>query len=154
MQVTELKFTQLLKTDLDTAWKFFSSPQNLNEITPSSLSFTILSDVQNTAMYRGMIIRYKVSPFSGIRMNWVTEITQAEDRKYFIDEQRFGPYALWHHQHHFEETPEGVLMTDILNYKVGFGFLGNIANSLIVANKIQEIFSYRKTKLDQLFNHA
>lgn len=104
-----------------------------------------------TKMYPGMIITYKVSPLWGIKMNWMTEITHVKENEYFVDEQRFGPYALWHHQHHFKEVVGGVLMTDLLNYAVPYGFVGRIANKLLVASQIKKIFDYREEAIAHLF---
>ncbi|MGZ3927364.1 MAG: SRPBCC family protein, partial [Mucilaginibacter sp.] len=110
-------YETLLPTTLDKAWDFFSSPSNLSKITPPEMNFIVTSDNRAQAkMYPGMIITYKVSPLLGIKMNWMTEITQVREMEYFVDEQRFGPYALWHHQHHFKKVEGGVLMTDILDY--------------------------------------
>jgi ligand-binding SRPBCC domain-containing protein len=102
-------------------------------------------------MYPGMIIQYTVQPVAGIPLNWVTEITQVKEYEYFIDEQRFGPYSFWHHQHHFEENNKGVLMTDILHYGIPFGPMGKLADRFFVGKKVEEIFSYREQKLDVLF---
>lgn len=98
-----------------------------------------------------MIITYKVSPVFGIKMDWMTEITHVDDHRYFVDEQRFGPYALWHHQHHFKEIPGGVEMTDILDYAIGYGIIGRLGNAVLVAKEIQKIFSYRVKAVDELF---
>lgn len=137
---------------LEKAWDFFSSPLNLAEITPKDMTFKVTSpNMENTKMYPGMIITYKVSPLLGIKLNWMTEITHVMDNKFFIDEQRFGPFAFWHHQHHFEEIDGGILMKDILHYAVGWGFLGNIANALIVAKQIKHIFDFRFKKVEELF---
>ncbi|MBS1524201.1 MAG: SRPBCC family protein [Bacteroidetes bacterium] len=134
------------------AWDFFTSPLNLTKITPAEMNFVVTSDFQpGTKVYPGMIITYKVSPLWGIKMNWMTEITQVKEKQYFIDEQRFGPYALWHHQHHFQETDRGVLMTDIVNYAIGWGFIGRIANSLVVAKKLEEVFDYREKVIRKIF---
>jgi ligand-binding SRPBCC domain-containing protein len=92
-----------------------------------------------------------VKPVAGIPLYWMTEITQVKDRTYFIDEQRFGPYSLWHHQHHFKEIPGGVEMTDIIHYKNPLGILGRIANALFVKNKLKTIFDYRFKKVEELF---
>ncbi|MFM7813134.1 MAG: SRPBCC family protein, partial [Flavobacteriales bacterium] len=97
--------TTTLPISLDEAWHFFSRPENLNEITPDDMSFEIITDVAGKKMHAGMIIEYKISPFAGVNMNWVTEISHCVDHQFFVDEQRFGPYAFWHHQHHFEATP-------------------------------------------------
>ena len=114
--------------------------------------FEITSKGMQEKMYPGMIITYKVSPMLGIKMNWVTEITQVKDKHFFIDEQRVGPYSLWHHQHFFEEKEGGILMTDIVTYKPPFGFLGDIANSIFIKKQLESIFEYRFKVMDQKFN--
>jgi len=152
MKAYHLKFSQCVPISLSEAWDFFSSPMNLARITPKEMAFTVTSELQpNEKMYPGMIITYKVSPMAGIKLNWMTEITQVEDLKYFIDEQRFGPYKFWHHQHHFKEIPGGVEMNDMLTYGLPMGIFGNIANSVFVAAKLQEIFNFRKKKVIELF---
>lgn len=100
-----------------------------------------------------MMISYLVSPLLGIKMKWVTEITHVEENKFFVDEQRVGPYAIWHHQHHLEETKDGVLMKDILNYSPPMGFLGSMANALIIRKKLEEIFAYRTVKVEEIFGN-
>ena len=152
MKAFHLKFSQQIPISLEEAWDFFSSPMNLAKITPADMAFVVTSELPaNQKMYPGMIITYKVSPVAGIKLNWMTEITQVEDHKYFIDEQRFGPYKFWHHQHHFKEIPGGVEMDDILTYGLPMGIFGNIANSVFVANKLQQIFDYRTKKVIELF---
>ena len=151
MQVKRKEWTQFIPLPLEEVWQFFSRPENLNAITPDDMQFEILSDIEGVEMYQGMLIQYKVSPIPGIKMNWVTEITTVKDKQYFIDEQRFGPYALWHHQHHFEPKDGGVLMRDILHYKVPFGPIGNIADAIFVNNKIEEIFNYRVKAVERIF---
>lgn len=148
----QLKKTQLLNSDIDTIWDFASSPKNLKEITPDYMLFNITSEGLPEKMYPGMIITYEVSPLLNIKMKWVTEITQVVEKKFFIDEQRIGPYSLWHHQHFFEENDEGVLMTDIVTYKPPFGLLGDIANSLFIEKQLEEIFQYRWDAMDKKFN--
>nr|WP_262918366.1 SRPBCC family protein [Mucilaginibacter straminoryzae] len=134
------------------AWKFFSSPLNLGKITPPNMKFIVTSDYdENTVMYPGMIITYKVSPLLNVKMNWVTEITHVQEPNFFVDDQRLGPFALWHHEHHFEEIPGGVHMTDILTYAVGYGPLGSIANMLMVKKRIADIFKYREKAVIELF---
>ena len=152
MKAFHLKFSQKIPMSLDEAWDFFSSPLNLAKITPKEMAFVVTSELQpDEKMYPGMIITYKVSPVAGIKINWMTEITQVEDHQYFIDEQRFGPYKFWHHQHHFKEITGGVEMNDILTYGLPMGVFGNIANSVFVANKLQQIFDYRTKKVTELF---
>ncbi len=148
----QLNTTQRLPISLEKAWDFFSSPVNLKEITPDYMGFDITSGFgEGDKMYPGMIITYKVKPVAGIPLNWMTEITHIEDKKYFVDEQRFGPYSLWHHQHWFKEIEGGVEMQDKINYKLPLGFLGDIANSLFVKKQLQGIFDYRYKKLEEVF---
>lgn len=136
---------------MDEAWSFFSNPANLQAITPANLGFRIVSKYHGDKMYPGQIIEYKVSPLLGIPMYWMTEITHVEPGKYFVDEQRFGPYALWHHQHHFKQIEGGVEMTDIVNYRIPLGFLGRIANSVLVKRQLKKIFDFRFTKVEEMF---
>jgi ligand-binding SRPBCC domain-containing protein len=150
-----LKTTQILKSDMDTVWEFMSSPKNLARITPDYMGFQILSDEEDLKeMYSGQLIEYYVTPVMGIKMHWVTEITHVQDKHYFVDEQRFGPYALWHHKHFLKEVPEGIEMTDIIHYKIPFGFIGRIANTLFIKKKVKEIFDHRYSILEELFNHG
>jgi len=148
-----LKTVQRLPIDLSTAWDFFSSPDNLKVITPAKMGFEVTSQYKEDKMYPGMIITYKIHPLLGIPLNWTTEITHVDHTKYFVDEQRFGPYKFWHHQHKFYEIPGGIEMIDILHYKVGFGFLGNIINSLVVKKQLDYIFGYRYKKLEEIFGN-
>jgi len=150
-KVYSFKTVQLIPTDLKTAWDFFSNPNNLKNITPVNLGFKVISKYQGDTMYPGQVIEYKVSPLLGIPLYWMTEITHVEDKKYFVDEQRYGPYSLWHHQHHFKEVNGGVEMTDIVHYKIPFWFLGDIANSLFVQQQVQGIFDFRFKKVEELF---
>ena len=143
---------QFLKADLEKVWSFVSSPRNLKLITPPYMGFNITSIDLPEKMYAGMIITYKVSPILSIPTTWVTEITHVSEKKFFIDEQRVGPYTMWHHQHFFKEHKNGVLMNDIITYKAPFGPLGVIANSLFIRKKLESIFNYRYKTLNQIFN--
>lgn len=150
-KVYSLKTVQTIPVSLDEAWDFFSSPANLQTITPDSLGFKIISKHHGEKMYAGQIIEYKVSPLLGIPLYWMTEITHVDDKKYFVDEQRFGPYSLWHHQHHFKAVPGGVEMTDIVHYKLPLWFLGDMAHALFVKKQLQHIFDYRYKKTAAIF---
>ena len=143
---------QYLNTDLKSIWEFASSPKNLKKITPNYMLFNITSNIKNK-IYPGMIISYNVAPILNIKLNWVTEITHVIENEYFIDEQRIGPYSLWHHQHLFEsEGDNKVKMTDIVTYKPPFGLIGRIANTLFIKKQLESIFEYRRFKMDQIFN--
>jgi ligand-binding SRPBCC domain-containing protein len=151
MKVYKKETVQHINASLDECWEFFSSPRNLQKITPESMGFEI-TDFDNQSMYAGQIIQYRVSPLLGLKLRWTSEITQVKDKAYFIDDQRFGPYSFWHHKHFFEATENGVKMTDVIHYALPLGFLGRIMNALIVKNKLKEIFDYRFAKVDQIFN--
>lgn len=147
-----LKTEQELDVSLEKAWNFFSSPENLQKITPKHMGFKITSNVDSKA-YAGQIITYKVGLLPGIKSNWVTEITQVKEKQFFIDEQRFGPYKMWHHEHWFEELSNGnTLMKDKISYKIPFGFLGDIAQSIFIKKQLKGIFEHRFTTLEKLFN--
>jgi len=151
MAAHSIKTVQKIPVCLDQAWAFFSNPANLQAITQDGMGFKVISKHHGDVMYAGQLIEYTVKPVAGIPLYWMTEITQVKDRTYFIDEQRFGPYSLWHHQHHFKEIPGGVEMTDIIHYKNPLGILGRIANALFVKNKLKTIFDYRFKKVEELF---
>lgn len=142
---------QKINCSIDEIWEFISSPGNLKEITPDYMGFDIMTNNLPEKMYPGMIISYKVSPLLGIKMTWVTEITQVVEKKYFVDEQRVGPYSIWHHQHIIEPIENGVLMTDIVSYAPPLGFLGALANSLLIKNKLNEIFDYRTQAVEKRY---
>ena len=142
---------QKINWSIDEIWEFISSPGNLKEITPDYMGFDIKTNNLPEKMYPGMIISYKVSPLLGIKMTWVTEITQVVEKKYFVDEQRVGPYSIWHHQHIIEPIENGVLMTDIVSYAPPLGFLGALANSLLIKNKLNEIFDYRTQAVEKRY---
>ena len=152
MKIYQLKRTQVLPISLDEAWDFFSTPLNLDAITPDDMGFEILTDLEGKKMFQGMIINYKVSPFPFVKLRWTTEITHVEDKKYFVDEQRFGPYAFWHHKHFFEETEGGVLMTDIVDYGLPLGPLGRLGNSILVDSKLNHIFNHRYNAIEKHFS--
>ena len=132
-------------------WDFISSPANLKIITPPEMGFDITNDVPDK-MYPGMIITYKVSPFPMYTTNWVTEITQVRDQEFFIDEQRVGPYNIWHHQHILGKAPNGaVRMKDIISYQPPMGFLGGIANPILIKPRLNQIFDFRRQALIKMF---
>ena len=147
----QLHKTQKIPATIDQVWDFISSPANLKKITPEYMGFNITSKLLSEKMYPGMIISYKVSPVLGIKMTWVTEITQVKEKEYFVDEQRVGPYSIWHHEHKIEPIEGGVLMTDIVSYQPPFGFLGSIANSILIKKQLKEIFDYRVEAVEKMF---
>lgn len=151
MAFYQLRTTQRIPATIEQVWEFISSPGNLKKITPPDMGFEIISGDLPAKMYPGMIISYKVRPLPGFRTTWVTEITQVKEREFFIDEQRIGPYAMWHHEHHIEPTGDGVLMTDIVSYKPPLGFLGALANRFFIKKRLNVIFDYRTQSIERLF---
>jgi len=150
MKIYRLHEIQNLPISMEQAWKFLSDPKNLKTITPDYMRFEIL-DGDEKMMYPGQIIKYIVTPVMGIPTKWITEITHVKEGEYFVDEQRFGPYALWHHKHFIKPIKNGIEMEDIIDYKIPFGILGQMAHPIIVKPKLKEIFEYRKKKLSELF---
>ncbi len=151
MAFYQFKKTQKIPTTINEIWNFISSPNNLKEITPDHMGFEVISNTGSEKMYPGMMISYQVSPLFGIKLQWVTEITQVKEKEYFVDEQRIGPYSLWHHEHKIEPIEGGVLMTDIVSYKPPLGIFGTIANALFIKNKLQDIFDYRTMALEKKY---
>ena len=143
---------QLLFSTIDEVWDFISSPKNLKEITPDHMGFEIISENLPDKMYPGMIISYEVRPFPWYSTKWVTEITQVREKEFFIDEQRIGPYNLWHHQHILKEVDDGVIMKDLVTYQPPLAFIGDIVNKLLINNRIEQIFEYRRKALELIFN--
>jgi ligand-binding SRPBCC domain-containing protein len=147
-----LETHQFIQSDLQTVWDFMSSPKNLATITPPHMGFDILTDLGDGKMHPGQIIEYYVKPVLQVKLHWVTEITHVKQNQYFVDEQRFGPYAFWHHQHHFKETKQGVDMFDLVHYKLPMGLLGQLANVLFVKQQLKNVFDFRFKKVNELFN--
>lgn len=147
-----LKREQRLPISLKDAWSFFSAPRNLARITPDWMGFQVRSGAER-AMYAGQIITYTVRPLFGIPLSWVTEITHAREPHFFVDEQRVGPFAFWHHQHHFTEREGVVIMADEVNYRVGFGPAGDALNALVIRKRLESIFDYRHRTIATLFRH-
>ena len=150
MKIYRLHQKQNLPITKKEAWDFLSDPKNLKVITPDYMGFHILSGADRP-MFAGQIIQYIVTPVLGIKTKWVTEITHVIDGEYFVDEQRFGPYSLWHHKHFIKEIDGGVEMEDIIDYKIPMGILGQLVHPILVKPKLKEIFEYRTKKLEELF---
>jgi ligand-binding SRPBCC domain-containing protein len=150
MKIYTLEQKQFLPIPLAEAWNFFSDPHNLKEITPPSMDFRVISETGHET-YAGQIIQYTVKPMFGIPVRWVTEITHVREPYFFVDEQRFGPYTFWHHQHLFSEVPGGVEMRDIVSYGLPFGPLGRLVRELVVKHQLERIFGYRRKVLEQRF---
>tara|TARA_B100001250_G_scaffold277078_1_gene239547 strand:- start:2127 stop:2582 length:456 start_codon:yes stop_codon:yes gene_type:complete len=150
--IFKLTREQFLNSTIDEVWNFASSPYNLKKITPDYMDFSINSKDLAKKIYPGMIISYNVAPIFNINMTWVAEITHVVDKHFFVDEQRIGPYIMWHHEHFFETHKNGVIMRDVVTYKLPFGFIGVFMHWLFIKNKLNSIFDYRFEIMDKMFN--
>ena len=154
MKIYNLQRKQILPISLEETWNFFSSPKNLSKITPNDMGFHIQYISGGDQTYPGQIIIYKIKILGMYQISWVTEITHVLNRNYFVDEQRFGPYALWHHQHHFRATDAGVEMIDEVNYAIPFGLIGQLAHWLFVGRQVNAIFDHRYKVLETYFANS
>ncbi len=151
MAIHTLEHTQTLPATLDACWRFFSDPRNLSRITPPELGFEVLSRLP-PQMYPGMVIEYRVRPLFGIPLTWLTEITQVDEPHSFVDEQRIGPYRIWHHEHRFTDAGDGtVVMHDKVTYALPFGPFGELAHPLLVAPQLRRIFDFRTAAAEDIF---
>lgn len=148
--MNKLHTVQKLPITIDEAWAFLTNPYNLQKITPKHMDFKIISGADQD-MYPGQIIEYIVTPMLGIKTKWITEITHVVDKSYFVDEQRFGPYAFWHHKHFIKPIAHGVEMEDIVHYKLPFGIIGSAIHPWLVRPRLDEIFKFRKKELVKIF---
>jgi len=144
------EITQKIPASPEEVWAFISTPRNLNLLTPPDMHFVTLSG-DDEAMYPGQIITYRLQPLAGLRVRWITEITHVQPGHYFVDEQRFGPYAFWHHQHFVTAIDGGTEMRDLVHYRMPFGVLGSAAHALLVRQKLDRIFHFRHRKIEALF---
>lgn len=152
MKIYTFERTEFLGVSLETAWDFFSDPNNLPRITPPELNLRITSETQRE-IYPGMIITYTITPTPFFRSTWATEITQVDSPSYFVDEQRFGPYKFWHHKHFFTEIGDKTQVRDLVHYSLPFGPIGRLANLFFVSRRLDLIFNYRSAQLRKLFGN-
>ncbi|HEU4471095.1 MAG TPA: SRPBCC family protein [Flavisolibacter sp.] len=150
-KIYRLKSRQLIPASIEDTWRFFSDPRNLAKITPSFLNLKVTNELFGEEMYAGQVMTYTVKPLLGIPVSWMTEITHVEAPLRFVDEQRKGPYQLWHHQHHFRSVEGGVEMTDLVHYRLPLGPLSGIAHAMVVKDKLKEIFVFRYHRIIELF---
>lgn len=149
--IFSLRVKQKISQPIEEVWSFFATPKNLNELTPKNMNFNIISG-RSDDFFPGKIISYSVNPFKFWNIKWVTEITHINKNKLFIDEQRFGPYSMWHHEHHFIKNEDGsTTIYDKVIYKIPFGIIGKIAHKLFIKKRLTEIFNFRKKRINQLF---
>lgn len=149
--IYQLEREQTLPCTLTEAWEFFSTPRNLDKLTPESVGFKI-THLASESMHEGQIIAYKVKVAPLTWLTWLTEITHVSPMKSFVDDQRIGPYKVWHHTHRFEEVADGVRMTDSVTYVLPFGIFGKIAHALFVKKQLRHIFDERARLCSEFFN--
>ena len=150
--IHRLVTTQVISQPLDVVWDFFSTPINLNALTPPEMAFEFINGADQP-MFLGQLIQYRIQILPMVKATWLTEITHMEYLSHFVDEQRLGPYQFWYHEHRFNEVQEGTLATDTVTYSIPFGPLGgDIIHALVIRPKLQSIFSYRQLRINQLFN--
>jgi ligand-binding SRPBCC domain-containing protein len=150
-KVYSLHSRQRVPASLEEVWQFFSDANNLLAVTPPQLNLKVTNKVYGESVYPGQVMTYNVKPLLGIPLAWMTEITHVREKKYFVDEQRKGPYKLWHHQHHFKAIEGGTEMIDLVHYRLPFGPLGSLAHSVLVKKELEKIFTYRYQKIVELF---
>ena len=151
--IYQLKSKQIIRASLDEVWDYFSKPQNLNNLTPKDMAFKITSG-EPPRMYEGQIISYQIEILPMLKSSWVTEITHVEENKMFVDEQRFGPYAMWHHEHHFEALDDcQVIMNDIVSYKLPMSWLGRVIGGKMIGSRVRKIFEFREDSVDNIFKN-
>ena len=131
------------------AWEFFSNPLNLSKITPPWLNLKVTSDIPRN-MHQGMIITYRIKPMAFMPTRWISEITHVKTPTYFVDEQRLGPFRFWHHQHLFKEVVRDVEIQDIVHYAMPLGPIGEMVHAISVRKRVEAIFDFRKTALEQI----
>ncbi len=151
MAVHSFQKIQCIPAELEKVWSFFVDPAKLPSITPPFMRFEILSSQRGDRIYAGQVIEYRLRPLPWFRTYWMTEITQVGSGSYFVDEQRRGPYRLWHHQHHFRKIEGGIEMTDIVHYELPFGWVGGWANALFVRRRLEDLFRYRYGRVEEIF---
>jgi ligand-binding SRPBCC domain-containing protein len=150
MKIHRLYRRQFLPISPEEAWPFFSTPHNLERITPPFLNFKITSDVPDE-IYSGLVITYRIAAVVGIPMTWVTEIKHVEPLRRFVDEQRIGPFRFWYHEHSFRAVENGIEMEDTVHYVMPWGWLGEWVHAVFIRARLKAIFDFRREYLETLW---
>lgn len=151
MSLHRFETSQTLPIDPGEAWDFFADPRNLALITPPELAFEVVSPLPER-MHPGLIVRHRLRPFGGVRVDWITGISHLVEGELFVDEQR--PYRFWRHRRHFRPAAGGVEIGDIVHYAAPFGPPGDLLNALLVEDRVRAIFDYRRRVPEQRFGRA
>jgi len=151
VSIHTLEQSQTVSVSIEACWNFFSDPRNLARITPPELGFEVTSQLP-PRVHPGMMIQYRVRPLFGIPLTWLTEITHVDEPRSFVDEQRVGPYRIWHHEHRFIDEGNGtVTMHDKVTYTLPFGPLGDMVHPFLVTPQLRRIFDFRTEAVKEIF---
>ena len=150
MKIYQLYRQQTLTMTIQDAWSFFSSPYHLNDITPDFFHVTITSKVPEK-IYAGLMISYQMKAVFGIPMSWLSEVSHCDEPKRFVYEQRIGPFKFWSHEVCLTEQQNGILLEDIMFYAMPLGWLGQLINKTLIADKLERIFDTRHAYLQNKF---
>mgnify|MGYP006268394281 FL=1 len=148
MKIHQLYRQQTLNLSVEEAWKFFSSPYFLNEITPDFFHVEIESKVPDE-IYAGLLISYRMKAVFGYPMDWLSEVSQCETHRYFIYQQQEGPFKFWSHEVRLTATPTGTQVEDIVFYTMPGWLFGELLHTLIIGKRLQAIFDTRQAYLQQ-----
>jgi len=151
MKIYQLYRQQTLNMTVQEAWSFFSSPSHLNDITPDFFHVTITSKVPEK-IYAGLMISYQMKAVFGIPMNWLSEVSHCDEPKRFVYEQRIGPFKFWSHEVCLTEQQNGILLEDIMFYAMPLAWLGQLINTVLIADKLERIFDTRHAYLQSKFD--
>lgn len=144
----ELEFEQWIPQPLDKTFAFFKKCENLEPLTPEFMNLKIV-DKSTEKVNEGTTIDYRLR-LHGIPLVWQSKITEWEPNRRFADIQTKGPYSFWHHKHEFEEKNGGTLLKDYVTYKIPFGILGDLMANHFVKKDLENIFSFRRSKINEL----
>lgn len=147
-----LRRTITIPGTLDTVFEFFNRPENLEQLTPASLKFRMLTP-SPVAMHNGAVLDYVIR-LMGLPLRWTSVITGYDPPHEFVDVQLRGPYAFWHHRHRFESAAEGVDVIDEIHYEIGFSLVGRWLLKPIIQRQLSGIFSYRTHMIEGIFGDS
>jgi ligand-binding SRPBCC domain-containing protein len=165
-----LEFEQWVPFPIERVFAFFSNPENLPRIMPAPRRTQLIAlnrmpvpnppagvnSDKEAGVGSTIVTSFRVFPFLPVRAQWIARITEFEWNHYFADVQDRGPFKSWHHRHEFRaETRDGVagtLVRDRIEYEVGFGFLGTIANAIFVRRQMRHTFAQRQQVLPRLLS--
>jgi len=162
--IHKLQFEDWVPFPLPRVFAFFSDTANLPRLMPAATETRIDQlnlippsfDSKAAGVGSTIVTSFRLFPFLPLRARWIARITEFEWNHHFADVQEKGPFKQWHHRHEFQpETRSGItgtLVCDVIEYEVGFGPLGVIANSLFIAAQTRRVFTHRQRVLPQILS--